>query len=102
LPSPPLPASDRTIGDCHDADITPGTIIPPWYGEHLDLDYAIHAAFAHADYQARQHERDQRAQDYRETHPEPDPDAPEPDRWGSVNIITAMREAGERCARSRG
>jgi hypothetical protein len=38
--SPPLPRPGGTIGDCHDADITPETIIPPWYGERLDLDYA--------------------------------------------------------------
>jgi Domain of unknown function (DUF222) len=105
--SPPLPATDGAIGDCHDADITPGTIIPPWYGEHLDLDYAIHAAFANAEYQARQHERDQQMQAYRDAHPEYTPrpsylDEPEPepqDRSGSVDIITAMREAGKRYAR---
>jgi 5-methylcytosine-specific restriction endonuclease McrA len=55
LPScPALPDPDGTIGDCHDADITPDTIVPAWYGERLDLDYAIHACFANADYQARQ------------------------------------------------
>jgi len=49
IPScPPLPASDGTIGDRHDADITPETIIPPWYGERLDLDYAIAVCFANA------------------------------------------------------
>src|SRR5580704_9143416 len=31
--SPPLPQADGTIEDWHDADITPETIIPPWYGE---------------------------------------------------------------------
>jgi hypothetical protein len=46
--SPPLPQPDGTIEDCHDADITPETIIPPWYGERLDLDYAIHVCFANA------------------------------------------------------
>ncbi len=46
--SPPLPQPDGRIGDCHDADITPETIIPPWYGERLDLDYAIHVCFADA------------------------------------------------------
>jgi hypothetical protein len=45
-PSPPPP--DGTIGDCHDADITPDTIIPPWYGERLDLDHAIYVCFANA------------------------------------------------------
>ncbi len=46
--SPPLPQPGGRIGDCHDADITPETIIPPWYGERLDLDYAIHVCFANA------------------------------------------------------
>ena len=46
--SPPLPQPGGTIGDCHDADIDPDTIIPPWYGERLDLDYAIHVCFANA------------------------------------------------------
>ena len=46
--SPPLPVSEGTIGDCHDADITAETIIPPWYGERLDLDYAIYVCFANA------------------------------------------------------
>ena len=46
--SPPLPQPDGTIEDCHDADITPETIIPPWYGERLDLDYAIYVCFANA------------------------------------------------------
>jgi hypothetical protein len=56
--SPALPDPDGTIADCHDADITPDTIIPAWYGERLDLDYAIYTSFANADYQAR-HEHDQ-------------------------------------------
>ena len=47
-PSPPLPQPDGTIGDCHDADITPDTIIPPWYGERLDLDDAIYTCLANA------------------------------------------------------
>src|ERR1700722_2238490 len=46
--SPPLPRPDGTIENCHDADIPPETIIPPWYGERLDLDYAIHVCFANA------------------------------------------------------
>jgi hypothetical protein len=37
-----------SIGDTHDADITPETIIPPWYGERLDLDHAIYVCFANA------------------------------------------------------
>jgi hypothetical protein len=54
--SPPLPEpeADGAIGDWHDADITSETIIPPWYGERLDLDYAIYTCFANAANQARQ------------------------------------------------
>jgi hypothetical protein len=49
LPScPPLPEPGGGIGAAHDADITPETIVPPWYGERLDLDYAIWACFANA------------------------------------------------------
>ena len=59
-PSPPLPQPDGTIDHCHDARITPGTIIPPWYGERLDLDYAIYTCFANA--RTPQERRDQRDQ----------------------------------------
>ena len=38
---PPLPEPDGSIDTAHDADITPDTIIPPWYGERLDLNHAI-------------------------------------------------------------
>ncbi|MGD0245801.1 MAG: hypothetical protein ABSB59_36505, partial [Streptosporangiaceae bacterium] len=34
------------IDQVHDADITPDTIIPPWYGERLDLDLAISTCLA--------------------------------------------------------
>ena len=53
---PPLPQPDGTIEDLHDADITPDTIIPPWYGERLDLDHAIYVCFANAANQASQHD----------------------------------------------
>ena len=43
--SPPLPEPDGPLGGQHDAEITPGTIVPPWYGERLDLDYAISVLF---------------------------------------------------------
>ena len=46
--SPPLPGPGGGIGTAHDADITPDTIIPPWYGERLDLNHAIWACFANA------------------------------------------------------
>jgi 5-methylcytosine-specific restriction endonuclease McrA len=45
-PSPALPSPDGDIADVHDAGITPDTIIPPWYGERLDLDYAIYTCLA--------------------------------------------------------
>ena len=45
---PPLPQAHGTIEGCHDAYITPETIIPPWYGEQLDLDHAIYICFANA------------------------------------------------------
>jgi hypothetical protein len=51
------PQPDGTIDHCHDADITAETIIPPWYGERLDLDYAIYTCFANAEYHARQREK---------------------------------------------
>jgi len=47
-PCPPLPGPDGPIGQAHDAEITPDTIIPPWYGERLDLNHAIWACFANA------------------------------------------------------
>jgi HNH endonuclease len=47
-PSPPLPPPDGSIEDTHDAAITPDTIIPPWYGERLDLGHAIYACLANA------------------------------------------------------
>jgi hypothetical protein len=59
-PSPALPPPGGTIGDCHDAEITPGTIIPPWYGERLNLDEAIYICLANA--RTPQERRDQRDQ----------------------------------------
>ena len=50
-PAARLPAAARArrrIDTAHDADITPDTIIPPWYGERLDLNHAIWACFANA------------------------------------------------------
>ena len=46
--SPPLPEPDGPIDQAHDADITPDTIVPPWYGERLDLHHAIWTCFANA------------------------------------------------------
>ena len=56
--SPPLPRPDGPIGAAHDADITPDTIIPPWYGERLDLHHAIWTCFANARIK-QERERDQ-------------------------------------------
>jgi hypothetical protein len=47
-PCPPLPEPDGSIDEAHDADITPETIVPSWYGERLDLDHAIYVCFANA------------------------------------------------------
>jgi hypothetical protein len=47
-PCPPLPEPDGGIDAVHDADITPDTIFPAWYGERLDLGYAIAVCFANA------------------------------------------------------
>jgi hypothetical protein len=46
--SPPLPTPQGSISETHDADVTPDTIIPPWYGERLDLNHAIWTCFANA------------------------------------------------------
>jgi hypothetical protein len=45
---PALPEPDGSISEAHDTDITEETIVPPWYGERLDLDYAIAVCFANA------------------------------------------------------
>jgi hypothetical protein len=45
--SPPLPEPTGQLWDVHDAEITPQTIVPPWYGERLDLDHAIWVLFAY-------------------------------------------------------
>src|SRR5262249_20570801 len=58
-PCPPLPEPDGPIDTAHDAEITPDTIIPPWYGERLDLNHAIWACFANA----RTSEERERGQD---------------------------------------
>jgi Domain of unknown function (DUF222)/HNH endonuclease len=58
-PCPPLPEPEGPIGAAHDAEITPDTIIPPWYGERLDLNHAIWACFANA----RTREERERGQD---------------------------------------
>ena len=43
-----LPQPGGSIEETHDADISPDTIIPPWYGERLDLDHALYVCLANA------------------------------------------------------
>jgi hypothetical protein len=79
--SPALPGPQGAIGDYHDADITPDTILPAWYGERLNLDHAIYVCLANEANQARQ---DQRArQDRQEEHQpfRPKPGPSEPSDW---------------------
>ena len=45
---PALPQSDRDIRTCHDARVSPDTIIPAWYGDRLNLHETIWACFANA------------------------------------------------------
>jgi hypothetical protein len=86
--SPALPDTDGSIDGCHDADITPATIIPAWYGERLDLDYAIATCFANAEYHARHPGHDDRQAD--------DPAAPETEPWRptvtEVDIIAGIQK----------
>ena len=46
--SPALPEPAGSIEETHDADISPDTIIPAWYGERLDLDHALYVCLANA------------------------------------------------------
>jgi hypothetical protein len=104
-PCPDLPEPRGGIGDCHDADITPGTIIPAWYGERLDLDHAIYTCFAnaanaadaarhhHDDTEPGQHDQDGRHdQDGQHTPGTPTPPGPPP--WtphlASIDLTDAI------------
>jgi hypothetical protein len=50
-PSPAFPGNTGAdIRTCHDARISPDTIIPAWYGDRLNLDLAIWACFANVQY----------------------------------------------------
>ena len=80
---PPLPHPDGTIESCHDADITPETIIPSWYGERLDLDHAIYICFANAANAAEQAHQNPDG-------PPPTP-APQPDRAGQAEEHEPVR-----------
>jgi uncharacterized protein DUF222/HNH endonuclease len=76
--SPPLPALEGQLAARHDAEITPGTITPPWYGERLDLDYAIAVCFSN---QRVQEERRSRAARRADTAGRADTEVNE-DPWG--------------------
>jgi hypothetical protein len=91
--SPPLPQPGGSIDGCHDADITPGTIIPPWYGERLDLDHAIYVCLANARNQAAQ--RDGRIPPIPH-YQQDDHDQPEPFQIpaGGVNILDWIVKQG--------
>ena len=79
--TPALPPADGTIEECHDADITPDTIIPPWYGERLDLDHAIYICLANAENKARQRDQAQPPQSTGPQHPDQQhPDQQHPDQ----------------------
>jgi hypothetical protein len=56
--SPPPPEPNGQLHEQHDAEITPDTIVPPWYGERLDLDYAVAVLFGNQEVrqQRRQHQ----------------------------------------------
>ena len=73
--APALPDVAGGIDGCHDADITPDTIIPAWYGERLDLDHAIYVCFANAANRARRREQEEQPD-----RPEPEPEQAEPPR----------------------
>jgi Domain of unknown function (DUF222)/HNH endonuclease len=80
--SPALPPVDGRVEGCHDADITPGTIIPAWYGERLDLDHAIYVCFANAANQARRRDREeQRDRPEQAESPRPELRAVNPFQW---------------------
>jgi hypothetical protein len=110
-PSPALPATEGTIGDCHDAGITPDTIIPGWYGERLDLDYAIYTCFANAEYHARH--RDRAGQHDQAGHLDragradqpATTTAPQDEPWRpavtEVDILTAVRQQSDMLARNQ-
>jgi hypothetical protein len=56
--SPPLPAGDLdAIAQCHRAEITPTTIVPPHSGGRLDLNMAVWVAVTNAEVRARRRQQ---------------------------------------------
>jgi hypothetical protein len=80
--SPPLPPPEGTIEGWHDADITPETIIPAWYGERLDLDHALYVCLANAENQRKRREEADQAE----------PSPPFRPREEGVNWFEALKE----------
>jgi 5-methylcytosine-specific restriction endonuclease McrA len=83
--SPALPPPAGTIEDSHDADITPATIIPPWYGERLNLDHALYTCLAS--------ERNQAHPPHQEEQPEPF----RPRKW-VIELSDAIEELSRRAS----
>ena len=80
--NPALPPVEGQIDARHDADITPGTIIPAWYGERLDLDHAIYVCFANAANRARQRDPGEQQEEREQTEPpRPELRAVSPFQW---------------------
>jgi 5-methylcytosine-specific restriction endonuclease McrA len=83
--SPALPPPAGTIEGSHDADITPGTIIPPWYGERLNLDHALYVCLAS--------ERNQASPPHQDEQPEPF----RPRKW-VIELSDAIEELSRRAS----
>ena len=93
--SPALTHPDGTIEGCHDAGITPDTIVPSWYGERIDLDHAIYVCLANARNQAGPPRNGQpRAlQDEREQRDKEEPEPFRPRAW----VVNPLDSIGSRC-----
>jgi hypothetical protein len=46
--SPQLPGGDGDVSGCHDAEVTPSTIVPSGLADRFDLDLSVWACFANA------------------------------------------------------
>ena len=66
------------VSTAHDAEITEDTVVPTWYGERLDLDYAIAVCFANARTEQEKRADREQAQE----------DVFRPKSWGDGNLST--------------
>jgi uncharacterized protein DUF222/HNH endonuclease len=89
--APALPDVAGGIEGCHDADITPGTIIPPWYGERLDLDHALYICLANAANRARRRGQGEQQEEQEQAEPSRvQPWAMNPFQWVATDrLLTA-------------